>query len=167
VGFFCIICVCQRDKIEEALRLAELSAEKPHFSHCLEWLLFTVFEADISRYFNLETLIVSDIESNMSFNPCLCIWGYFTTSYVSAKYYKGNLSFLLYNLTNSWNMISVGRLLLKLDSYKTYHHEKLGFVLPWYGLKWGHFGKILEEVKGRGIRNMVSKEKWKETITSY
>ncbi|KAG5092651.1 hypothetical protein JHK82_051429 [Glycine max] len=38
-----------RDKIEEALRLAELSAEKPHFSHCLEWLLFTVFEADISR----------------------------------------------------------------------------------------------------------------------
>ncbi|KAK7250793.1 hypothetical protein RIF29_33472 [Crotalaria pallida] len=39
----------QRDKIEEALRLAELSAEKPHFSHCLEWLLFTVFEADISR----------------------------------------------------------------------------------------------------------------------
>ncbi|KAJ1378646.1 Ribosome control protein 1 [Sesbania bispinosa] len=41
----------QRDKIEEALRLAELSAEKPHFSHCLEWLLFTVFEADISRLF--------------------------------------------------------------------------------------------------------------------
>ncbi|RYR53708.1 hypothetical protein Ahy_A06g028927 isoform A [Arachis hypogaea] len=38
-----------RDKIEEALRLADLSAEKPHFSHCLEWLLFTVFEADISR----------------------------------------------------------------------------------------------------------------------
>ncbi|KAL5863447.1 hypothetical protein ACOSQ3_000961 [Xanthoceras sorbifolium] len=39
----------QRDKIEEALRLAQLSAEKPHFSHCLEWLLFTVFDADISR----------------------------------------------------------------------------------------------------------------------
>ncbi|XP_060668600.1 uncharacterized protein LOC107432934 isoform X2 [Ziziphus jujuba] len=39
----------QRDKSEEALRLAQLSAEKPHFSHCLEWLLFTVFEADISR----------------------------------------------------------------------------------------------------------------------
>ncbi|KAI4355111.1 hypothetical protein L6164_003915 [Bauhinia variegata] len=39
----------QRDKIDEAVRLAELSAEKPHFSHCLEWLLFTVFEADISR----------------------------------------------------------------------------------------------------------------------
>ncbi|KAL3622149.1 hypothetical protein CASFOL_033560 [Castilleja foliolosa] len=38
----------QRDKREEALRLANLSAEKPHFSHCLEWLLFTVFEADIS-----------------------------------------------------------------------------------------------------------------------
>ncbi|XP_062220514.1 uncharacterized protein LOC133919949 isoform X1 [Phragmites australis] len=39
----------QRDKNEEALRLANLSAEKPHFSHCLEWLLFTVFDADISR----------------------------------------------------------------------------------------------------------------------
>ncbi|XP_010275696.1 PREDICTED: RAB6A-GEF complex partner protein 1-like [Nelumbo nucifera] len=39
----------QRDKIEEALRLARLSAEKPHFSHCLEWLLFTVFDAEISR----------------------------------------------------------------------------------------------------------------------
>ncbi|KAL2511347.1 Quinoprotein amine dehydrogenase [Abeliophyllum distichum] len=39
----------QRDKREEALRLAQLSAEKPHFSHCLEWLLFTVFDADISR----------------------------------------------------------------------------------------------------------------------
>nr|CAB3447896.1 unnamed protein product [Digitaria exilis] len=39
----------QRDKLEEALRLANLSAEKPHFSHCLEWLLFTVFDADISR----------------------------------------------------------------------------------------------------------------------
>ncbi|AQK75554.1 Quinoprotein amine dehydrogenase beta chain-like [Zea mays] len=39
----------QRDKIDEALRLANLSAEKPHFSHCLEWLLFTVFDADISR----------------------------------------------------------------------------------------------------------------------
>ncbi|KAK2978497.1 hypothetical protein RJ640_006196 [Escallonia rubra] len=39
----------QRDKSEEALQLAQLSAEKPHFSHCLEWLLFTVFDADISR----------------------------------------------------------------------------------------------------------------------
>ncbi|XP_019190491.1 PREDICTED: RAB6A-GEF complex partner protein 1-like isoform X2 [Ipomoea nil] len=39
----------QRDKMQEALRLAQLSAEKPHFSHCLEWLLFTVFEAEISR----------------------------------------------------------------------------------------------------------------------
>ncbi|URD86257.1 RIC1 [Musa troglodytarum] len=38
-----------RDKSEEALRLACLSAEKPHFSHCLEWLLFTVFDAEISR----------------------------------------------------------------------------------------------------------------------
>ncbi|KAJ8900535.1 hypothetical protein K2173_025312 [Erythroxylum novogranatense] len=39
----------QRDKREEALWLAQLSAEKPHFSHCLEWLLFTVFDAEISR----------------------------------------------------------------------------------------------------------------------
>ncbi|KAL0907352.1 hypothetical protein M5K25_021756 [Dendrobium thyrsiflorum] len=39
----------QRDKSEEALRLAYLSAEKHHFSHCLEWLLFTVFDAEISR----------------------------------------------------------------------------------------------------------------------
>jgi hypothetical protein len=39
----------QRDKNEEALLLAQLSAEKPHFSHCLEWLLFTVFDAEISR----------------------------------------------------------------------------------------------------------------------
>ncbi|CAA0819359.1 Unknown protein [Striga hermonthica] len=39
----------QRDKREEALRLANLSAEKPHFSRCLEWLLFTVFDADVSR----------------------------------------------------------------------------------------------------------------------
>uniref|UniRef100_A0A0D3FBC7 RIC1 C-terminal alpha solenoid region domain-containing protein n=1 Tax=Oryza barthii TaxID=65489 RepID=A0A0D3FBC7_9ORYZ len=38
----------QRDKHEEALRLANLSAEKPHFSRCLEWLLFTVFDAEIS-----------------------------------------------------------------------------------------------------------------------
>ncbi|KAM0932418.1 putative transcription factor WD40-like family [Dioscorea sansibarensis] len=39
----------QRDKREEALRLACLSAEKTHFAHCLEWLLFTVFDAEISR----------------------------------------------------------------------------------------------------------------------
>ncbi|KAK1376844.1 Quinoprotein amine dehydrogenase beta chain-like [Heracleum sosnowskyi] len=39
----------QRDKNEEALQLAQLSAEKPNFSHCFEWLLFTVFEAEISR----------------------------------------------------------------------------------------------------------------------
>ncbi|KAE9460176.1 hypothetical protein C3L33_07946, partial [Rhododendron williamsianum] len=44
-----LIYVRQRDKSDEALRLAVLSAEKPHFSHCLEWLLFTVFDAEISR----------------------------------------------------------------------------------------------------------------------
>ncbi|XP_047964089.1 guanine nucleotide exchange factor subunit RIC1-like isoform X2 [Salvia hispanica] len=42
----------QRDKREEALRLAQISAEKPHFSHCLEWLLFTVFDAEISRQYS-------------------------------------------------------------------------------------------------------------------
>ncbi|GKU88051.1 hypothetical protein SLEP1_g2361 [Rubroshorea leprosula] len=31
------------------LYLAQLSAEKPHFSHCMEWLLFTLFDAEISR----------------------------------------------------------------------------------------------------------------------
>nr|XP_016499623.1 PREDICTED: RAB6A-GEF complex partner protein 1-like isoform X2 [Nicotiana tabacum] len=46
--FYSLLLFWQRDKKEEALRLAQLSAEKPHFSHCLEWLLFTVFEADIS-----------------------------------------------------------------------------------------------------------------------
>nr|XP_011465753.1 PREDICTED: RAB6A-GEF complex partner protein 1-like [Fragaria vesca subsp. vesca] len=57
----------QRDKREEALRLAQLSAEKPHFSHCMEWLLFTVFEADISRSGSMvnvwNTKCVSVIES--------------------------------------------------------------------------------------------------------
>ncbi|KAG6486310.1 hypothetical protein ZIOFF_054880 [Zingiber officinale] len=38
-----------RDKNEEALHLPCLSAEKPHFSHCLEWFLFTVFDAEVSR----------------------------------------------------------------------------------------------------------------------
>ncbi|KAF7140168.1 hypothetical protein RHSIM_Rhsim06G0128600 [Rhododendron simsii] len=37
----------ERDKSEEALR-SVLSAKKPHFSHCLEWLLL-VFDAEISR----------------------------------------------------------------------------------------------------------------------
>ncbi|XVF73146.1 hypothetical protein PTKIN_Ptkin12aG0178100 [Pterospermum kingtungense] len=39
----------QRNKGDKALRLAQISAGKPHFSHCLEWLLFTVFDAEISR----------------------------------------------------------------------------------------------------------------------
>ncbi|KAI8551329.1 hypothetical protein RHMOL_Rhmol06G0178000 [Rhododendron molle] len=39
---------CERDKSEEALR-SVLSAKKPHFPHCLEWLLFTVFDAEISK----------------------------------------------------------------------------------------------------------------------
>ncbi|KAI8531097.1 hypothetical protein RHMOL_Rhmol11G0110800 [Rhododendron molle] len=39
---------CERDKSEEALR-SVLSAKKPHVPHCLEWLLFTVFDAEISK----------------------------------------------------------------------------------------------------------------------
>ncbi|XVE77175.1 hypothetical protein DITRI_Ditri13aG0040700 [Diplodiscus trichospermus] len=39
----------QRNKIEEALRFAQISVEKPHFSHYLEWFLFTVFDAEIPR----------------------------------------------------------------------------------------------------------------------
>ncbi|KAH9731847.1 RIC1 domain-containing protein [Citrus sinensis] len=54
----------QRDKIEEALRLAQLSAEKPHFSHCLEWLLFTVFDAEISRYVYDEKPQMQNINKN-------------------------------------------------------------------------------------------------------
>lgn len=38
----------QRGKMDDALQLARLSAGRPHFSHCLEWLLFTVFDAVIS-----------------------------------------------------------------------------------------------------------------------
>lgn len=60
-------CLNQRDKIEEALRLANLSAEKPHFSHCLEWLLFTVFDADISRYF-VSSLLCSETKAPLLYN---------------------------------------------------------------------------------------------------
>lgn len=38
----------QRRKMDDALQLARLSAGRPHFSHCLEWLLFTVFDAAVS-----------------------------------------------------------------------------------------------------------------------
>ncbi|GAB4844512.1 hypothetical protein Ancab_037891 [Ancistrocladus abbreviatus] len=58
---------CHRDKVEEALRLAQLSAEKPHFSHSLEWLLFTVFEAEISRQNYIKNQItISSHESDSS-----------------------------------------------------------------------------------------------------
>lgn len=39
----------QRNKGEEAVELARLSATRPHFSHSLEWLLFTVFDANTTR----------------------------------------------------------------------------------------------------------------------
>ncbi|CAI5978654.1 unnamed protein product [Closterium sp. NIES-64] len=39
----------QRNKMEEAVQLAHLSATRPHFSHSLEWLLFTIFDAETSR----------------------------------------------------------------------------------------------------------------------
>ncbi|GJP42311.1 hypothetical protein CLOM_g1893 [Closterium sp. NIES-68] len=38
----------QRNKMEEAIQLARLSATRPHFSHSLEWLLFTIFDAETS-----------------------------------------------------------------------------------------------------------------------
>uniref|UniRef100_A0A7I4D4R9 RIC1 C-terminal alpha solenoid region domain-containing protein n=1 Tax=Physcomitrium patens TaxID=3218 RepID=A0A7I4D4R9_PHYPA len=38
----------QRNKSEDALQLAKLSEGLPHFSHSLEWLLFTVFDAAMS-----------------------------------------------------------------------------------------------------------------------
>lgn len=59
----------QRDKIEEALRLAKLSEEKPHFSHCLEWLLFTVFEAEISRT-NATKNQTNDATSSLLLKTC-------------------------------------------------------------------------------------------------
>ncbi|XP_057533599.1 uncharacterized protein LOC130811346 isoform X1 [Amaranthus tricolor] len=63
----------QRDKIEQALKLAQLSAEKPHFSHCLEWLLFTVFEAEISRQsMNKNQKVVSNHKSIKSLLEKTC-----------------------------------------------------------------------------------------------
>ena len=38
------------DKENGALGFARLSTNNPHFSHYLEWLLFTLFDADISSY---------------------------------------------------------------------------------------------------------------------
>ncbi|XP_038995537.1 LOW QUALITY PROTEIN: guanine nucleotide exchange factor subunit RIC1-like [Hibiscus syriacus] len=61
----------QRDKSEEALRLAKISAEKPHFSHCLEWLLFTVFDAEISRQ-NVNKNQVSVQKQNVSLLEKTC-----------------------------------------------------------------------------------------------
>ncbi len=40
----------QRNKMEEAVQLARLSEGRSHFSHSLEWLLFTVFDSAMSRY---------------------------------------------------------------------------------------------------------------------
>ncbi|XP_047250433.1 guanine nucleotide exchange factor subunit RIC1 isoform X3 [Capsicum annuum] len=60
----------QRDKKEEALRLAQLSAEKPHFSHCLEWLLFTVFEADISGSKNQSVIPNPSTNSSLLDKTC-------------------------------------------------------------------------------------------------
>uniref|UniRef100_A0A0V0IZW4 RIC1 C-terminal alpha solenoid region domain-containing protein n=1 Tax=Solanum chacoense TaxID=4108 RepID=A0A0V0IZW4_SOLCH len=60
----------QRHKKEEALRLAQLSAEKPHFSHCLEWLLFTVFEADISGSKNQSVIPNHSTSSSLLDKTC-------------------------------------------------------------------------------------------------
>ncbi|GMJ00926.1 hypothetical protein like AT3G61480 [Hibiscus trionum] len=61
----------QRNKSEEALRLAQISAEKPHFSHCLEWLLFTVFDAEISRQ-NVNKNQISIQKQNVSLLEKTC-----------------------------------------------------------------------------------------------
>ncbi|PKA65731.1 hypothetical protein AXF42_Ash013146 [Apostasia shenzhenica] len=54
----------QRNKNEEALRLACLSAKQRHFSHCLEWLLFTVFDAEISSRQTTSKIHVSSPKSS-------------------------------------------------------------------------------------------------------
>ncbi|KAH9536131.1 hypothetical protein CY35_17G090800 [Sphagnum magellanicum] len=41
----------QRNKMEEAVQLARLSEGRSHFSHSLEWLLFTVFDSAMSSQY--------------------------------------------------------------------------------------------------------------------
>ncbi|KAG8059199.1 hypothetical protein GUJ93_ZPchr0002g23824 [Zizania palustris] len=62
----------QRDKHEEALRLANLSAEKPHFSRCLEWLLFTVFDAEISSQSSKNQLSQKNVPAKKSLLEKTC-----------------------------------------------------------------------------------------------
>lgn len=89
------MCVCQRDKREEALRLAQLSAEKPHFSHCLEWLLFTVFDTEITRYFQIKEgkLNESDFEHE-----------YFNGVMSCRRSVSTIASYRLYIIGNGWQL---------------------------------------------------------------
>ncbi|KAH7433091.1 hypothetical protein KP509_07G054900 [Ceratopteris richardii] len=59
----------QRGKMDDALQLAKLSAGRPHFSHCLEWLLFTVFDAVVSS----QSYVKADWPSPIRWNPSLLL----------------------------------------------------------------------------------------------
>ncbi|KAI5071151.1 hypothetical protein GOP47_0013402 [Adiantum capillus-veneris] len=59
----------QRGKMDDALQLAKLSAGRPHFSHCLEWLLFTVFDAVVSS----QSSGKADWLSPIRWNPSLLL----------------------------------------------------------------------------------------------
>lgn len=59
----------QRGKMDDALQLARLSAGRPHFSHCLEWLLFTVFDAVVSS----QNSGKSDWPSPIKWNPSMLL----------------------------------------------------------------------------------------------
>ncbi|BBN10730.1 RAB6A-GEF complex partner protein 1 [Marchantia polymorpha subsp. ruderalis] len=64
----------QRDKAEEALQLARLSCGRPHFSHSLEWLLFTVFDAAVSsQYVNRKRGKVSATASRLLHQVCILV----------------------------------------------------------------------------------------------
>lgn len=59
----------QRGKMDDALQLARLSAGRPHFSHCLEWLLFTVFDAVVSS----QSSGKADWPSPIRWNPSMLL----------------------------------------------------------------------------------------------
>ncbi|CAM6095693.1 unnamed protein product [Calypogeia fissa] len=64
----------QRDKLEEAIQLARLSCGRPHFSHSLEWLLFTVFDAAVSsQYVNKKRGKVSPAASHLLQQACILV----------------------------------------------------------------------------------------------
>ncbi|XP_024532297.1 RAB6A-GEF complex partner protein 1 [Selaginella moellendorffii] len=60
----------QRNKQDEALQLAKLSARNPHFSHSLEWLLFRVFDGAIFRQNPKSNLEVSTKKTSLLEQVC-------------------------------------------------------------------------------------------------